>query len=220
MRTHTLIVLGLQLVGCSSGGYRQPAAAPSTFTAATQPSSPRDAAGQPVADLASALPDLQPQPVADLATVPPDIASAPDMASAPPDLATVPDLATGADMTPPPDMSPPRECAVVLKPPLPFPHTFTEGKWRWELGEIPRPDLPVDFLIDFEAYKLFDRYIITVDDPSCPRCPTWRADRWGPGRYSYHGASTAGWAKPVLTIEVSSGGQLDFAAFQLTAPCR
>jgi len=214
MRPH--ILTALLLCACSSGGYRAPTAAPSTFTAGSIPPNPRDAAGQPVPDLASALPDLQPQPVADLASSPPDLGSQPDLAAPPPDLATVPADMTPADMTPPPG------CFVKLAPATALPQRFTEGTWRWELGEIPRPELGADVVLQFTRVdKWFYRYRVVLGDASCaPGCPTWVHESYGPGSYNYRFHSTSGWRRPVLTIEVPNDATLDLKAVELTVPCR
>lgn len=207
MRTH-MILIALLLAACSSGGYRQPAGAASTFTATGQPFSPHDADGQLV-DLASAPPDLGSQ--TDLANAPPDLAIVPDFATVPPDLATPP-----ADMS-----SPPAGCYVTLAPATALPIRLTEGTYKWVLGDVPRPELGADVVLEFTRVdKLFYRYRVVLGDASCaPGCPTWVHESYGAGSYNYSFHSTSGWRRPVLTIEVPNDATLDLKAVELTVPC-
>ena len=218
MRPHTLILLWM-LSACSSGGYRQPAGAPSTFNATGQPSNPRDAAGQPVTDLASALPDLQPQPVPDLAA-PPDLGSQPDLAAPPPDMATAPDLAEQPDLgTVAADMA---GCVVKLAPPVALPVRLSGEAVSWPLGDVPNPAAGVDMTLVFSRLDAgLTSYKVTISDPSCPSCPVWAYVGAGPGRtqrYSSH--STAGWVHPVLTADVPLGATVVMEKVELAAACR
>ena len=221
MRTYTLMLLGL-LAACSSGGYRQPAGAPSSSTATGQPSNPRDAAGQPVPDLASALPDLQQPPQPDLASSPPDMGSQPDLAEPPPDLATAPDLAEQPDLATAPDMTPPAGCLVKLAPPVALPVRLSGEVVSWPLGEIPRPAAGADVVLQFTRLdRGFTSYSVKIADPSCPSCPTWAYLGAGPGmtnRYAFH--STAGWSHPVMSIEVPIGATVEIQKVELTAACK
>lgn len=216
MRT-TFIVTALLLAACSSGGYRQPSGAPSTFTATGQPSSPRDGGEQlldlaPRTDLQAALPDLRCSPAdmasaLDIAEQPPDMAHAPDLA-APPDLATVP-----ADMT---------GCVVKLGPPVPLPVSLSGEAVSWPLGDVPHPAAGVDMTLVFSRLDSgLTSYTVKVSDPSCPSCPAWAYVGAEPGRTQrYQSHSTAGWYRPVLSVEVPIGATVVMEKVELLAACR
>lgn len=214
MRTH-MILIALLLAACSSGGYVPPTSTPARFNGDSLPQGPGDL-GEQLVDLSSAPPDLGSQ--TDLTSATPDLAMVPDFATVPPDLASSPDLAT-----PPADMSaPPDGCFVKLAPATALPIRLTEGTYSWALGEVPRPELGADVLLQFTRVdKLFYRYRVVLGDASCaPGCPTWVHESYGPGSYNYSFHSTSGWRRPVLTIEVPNDATLDLKAVELTVPCR
>lgn len=212
MRQQILIALLVAVAGCSSGGLVPSTAIPpeQRSTSVLQPG-PRDA-GE-ASDLA-APPDLAQHP--DMAS-PPDMAEPPDLAE-PPDMGTVPDLATA-----PHDMTPPTGCMVVLKPAAALPVSLGPGVYRYELGEIPRPELGVDVTVQFvRVDKLFTKYSVTISDDSCStKCPEWRHEAYGAGKYTYKFHDTAGWRRPVLTVEVAGAGTtVELQVVELTAACK
>lgn len=210
MRPHNLALFSLLFAGCSSGGA---------------PLHPLPA--KPTAAAFQGAPDLTEQP--DLGA-PADLAQRLDLAElvdldaaldlgSPPDLAEPPDLAS-----PPRDMaSPPAGCFVVLKPPVALPVSLGPGVYRYELGEIPRPELGVDVTLQFvRSDRLFTKYIVTISDDSCStKCPSWVHEWSGAGKYTYRFHDTAGWRRPVLTVEVAGvGTTVDLQAAELMAACR
>lgn len=218
MRQQILIALFAAVAGCSSGGLVPSTAIPpeQRSTSVLQPG-PRDAGEAP--DLAQ-RPDLAAPP--DLAQHP-DMASPPDMASAtdlaePPDMGTVPDLAS-----PPRDMSPPPGCMVTLKPAAALPVSIGPGVYRYELGEVPRPELGVEVLLQFVRNdRLFTGYSLTIADDSCSTtCPPWRHEGNGARAFSYRWHSTAGWRRPKLTVEVAGAGTtVELQVVELTGSCK
>lgn len=212
MRKQITIALFAAVAGCSSGGLVPSTAIPpeQRSTSVLQPG-PRDAGEAP--DLAQ-RPDL---------AAPPDLASPPDMAQRP-DLAEQPDLGTVPDLASPPhDMTPPPGCMVVLRPSAALPVSLGPGVYRYELGEIPRPELGVDVLVQFVRNdRLFTKYSVSISDDSCStKCPAWVHEWSGAGRYTYKFHDTAGWRKPVLTVEVAGAGTtVDLSAAELMAACK
>ncbi len=217
MRQQILIGLFAAVAGCSSGGLVPSTARPPEQYANSVQPGPRDAGEAP--DLAqrtdlAAPPDLGQQP--DLAS-PPDMARAPDLAEQP-DLGKVPDLATA-----PHDMTPPTGCMVVLKPAATLPVTLGPGVYRYELGEVPRPELGVDVLVQFvRTDRLFTGYSLTIEDASCStKCPEWRHEGNGARAFTYRWHSTAGWRRPKLTVEVAGAGTtVELQVVELTGSCK
>lgn len=212
MRQQILIGLFAAVSGCSSGGLVPATARPpeQRSTSVLQPG-PRDVGEAP--DLAQ-RPDL---------AAPPDLAQQPDLSS-PPDMASAPDLAEQPDLaTAPRDMTPPTGCFVVLKPAAALPVSLGPGVYRYELGEIPRPELGVDVVLQFVRNdKLFTKYSLAISDDKCSTpCPEWRHEAYGAGKYSYRFKDTAGWRRPTLTVEVAGAGtSVELQVVELTGSCK
>mgnify|MGYP001160662076 CR=1 FL=1 len=145
------------------------------------------------------------------------MARAPDLAEQP-DLGTVPDLATA-----PHDMTPPTGCMVTLKPAAALPVSLGPGPYTFPLGEVPRPELGVDVTVQFvRVDKLFTKYSVTISDDSCStKCPEWRHEAYGAGKYTYKFHDTAGWRRPVLTVEVAGAGtSVELQVAELMGACK